>query len=171
MNYLKNTKAYLSGPIEYDNDGLNWRTKPKEMLTDAFGINLFDPFEDPKQQWVPAIQEAKEKLDYDAMETIARRFVRKDLAMVDRADFIIAYLPYRVPTTGTHHEIIMANDNKKPVLLVCPEGKQHIPLWYRGFIPHQVTFGSWEELYMYLHEVDEGVHKDNNRWAFVYGLL
>lgn len=169
--YLKNARVYLSGPIEYDNIGTNWRDEPKKELISRFEVNLFDPFEDPKQQWVPKIAEARKNKDYKAMEEIAKKFVRKDLAIVDRADFLVAYLPYKVPTTGTHHEIINANEAKKPVLLVCPEGKENIPLWYRGFIPHEVTFGSWDELYTYLHEVNEGKHKDNNRWAFVYGLI
>src|SRR3989304_6377731 len=128
MHYLQDTRVYLSGPIEYDEEGTNWRIEPKKELVSRFSVNLFDPFEDPKQQWLPLIAKAREKLDYEAMETVAKKFVRKDLSIVDRADFVIAYLPYKVPTTGTHHEIIVANNAKKPVMLVCPEGKEHIPL-------------------------------------------
>jgi len=32
-------------------------------------------------------------------------------------------------------------------------------------------FDSWEDLYRYLREVNAGMHKDNNRWSFVYGLI
>jgi hypothetical protein len=105
------------------------------------------------------------------MTKIAKAFVRKDLAMVDRADFTIAYLPSGVPTTGTHHEIINSNNAKKPTMLVCPQGKEFIPLWYYGFIPHEFMFGSWDGLWEYLCEVNKGKHVHNDRWAFTYGLV
>jgi nucleoside 2-deoxyribosyltransferase len=171
MNFLKDKRCYLSGPIEHDTTRFNWRVEPKDVLTNKFGINLFDPFADPKQQWVPILNSARENKDYETISQVAKNFVRKDLAMVDRADFLIAYLPKGVCTTGTHHEIILSNNAKKPTLLVCPEGKEHNPLWYFGFIPHTAIFGSWGDLYNYLEEVDKGDHKDNNRWHFVYGLV
>lgn len=170
-NYLKGTRLYLSGPIEHDSPGHNWRTEPKRILVDQFGIRLFDPFDDPKQQWVPVLKEAKKNKDFATMANVAKTFVRKDLAMVDRADFVISYLPFGVPTTGTHHEIINSNNAKKPTLLVCPQGKENLPVWYFGFIPEEAMFGSWNELYNYLDDVDRGEHKTNNRWAFVYGLV
>lgn len=171
MTYLSDKRCYLSGPIQYDVTGLNWRTAPKQILTAYFKIDLFDPFDDPKQQWLPHLKEAQEVKDYDRMADIAKQFVRKDLCMVDRSDFIISYLPYKVPTTGTHHEIINSANAKKPTLLVCPEGKDKVPLWYYGFIPHTAMFGSWDALYGYLEEVNAGQHKENSRWSYVYGLV
>ncbi len=105
------------------------------------------------------------------MVRIAKLFVRKDLSMVDRADLTIGYLPYRIATTGTHHELINSINAKKPTLLICPEGKEKVPAWYYGIVPHQVVFGDWNDLYAYLDEVEAGKHKDNNRWAFIYGLV
>lgn len=171
MTYLANKKLYLSGPIQYDATGHNWRTEPSKVLREEFHIDLFDPFEDPKQQWVPHLREAQANKDFDKMAEIARQFVRKDLCMVDRSDFVISYLPEKVPTTGTHHEIINSANAKKPTLLICPQGKEKIPLWYYGFIPHEVMFGAWEELYQYLRDVNAGKHMHNNRWAYVYGLI
>lgn len=167
---LENTRCYLSGPIEHGN-GPDWRIGPKKVLTEEFRINLFDPFSDPKQQWVPLLNKARAEKNYDEMARIAANFVRKDLAVVDRQDFIISCLPYKVPTTGTHHEIINSVNAKKPTLLVCEQGKEFIPLWYYGFIPHEMMFGSWEECYAYLRSVNAGKHKDNNRWAYVYGMV
>lgn len=170
MGYLKGTKAYLSGPIEND-PGNDWRSEPKRVLREEFGIDLFDPMEDVKQQWVPSLKKAREECDYDTMSQIAESFVHKDLSIVDECRFIISYLPYKVCTTGTHHEIINSTNLKKPTLLVCPQGKQFIPLWYYGFIPHEVMFGDWKSLYEYLREVDEGKHTHNKRWRRVYGLV
>lgn len=168
---LKGKRCYLSGPIENDQTGHNWRDHPREFLVRDFKIDLFDPFADPKQQWVGPLMEAKGRLEFDEMARIAKMFVRKDLAMVDRADFVVAYLPKGIPTTGTHHEIINSANAKKPTLLVCPQGKEHVPLWYYGFIPHEFMFDGWDYLHQYLTEVDEWKHSNNDRWAFVYGLV
>lgn len=172
VKYLARTRCYLSGPIEATNpDEPNWRNEPKQVLWKEFGINIFDPFDDPKQQWVPILKEARDKCDYETMRNIAKNFVRKDLSLVDRSDYLIAYLPYKVPTTGSVHEIINSNNAKKPTLIVSDGHKKNVPLWLYGFIPHNVMFGCWDDLYDYLHEVNDGKHKDNNRWHFIYGMV
>jgi nucleoside 2-deoxyribosyltransferase len=168
---LKGKKCYLSGAIEHDNSQVNWRIEPKRILTEEFGIDLYDPFDDPKQTWVEPLNQARENCDYETMTRIAKVFVRSDLAHVDRSDFLIANLLYKVPTTGVHHEVINATNAKKPVLLICEQGKQKIPAWYYGFVPHEVMFGSWDDLYEYLREVNAGKHKHNNRWHFIYGMI
>ena len=169
-NPLADARLYLSGPIEYDDTTKNWRTEPSKVLIDRFGINLFDPFADPKQKFFPVLEQARKDRDYETMKKIAKSFVRKDLAMVDRADMTIAYLPYGVPTTGTHHEIINSNNAKKPTLLVSNMNDiAYIPLWYYGFIPTEFMFPNWEALYVYLESVNNGEHRENNRWSFIYG--
>lgn len=169
---LSGRRCYLSGPIEQqDPDALNWRTEPLRRLSEEFELDMFDPFSDPKQARWEEIVKAKADKNYEELREIARDFVRKDLGKVDRSDILIAYCPYKVPTTGTTHEVINANDRKKPTLLVCPEGKINVPLWYYGFVPLEFMFSSWEELYSYLHEVNAGLHIDQYRWSFVYGLI
>jgi nucleoside 2-deoxyribosyltransferase len=168
--YLVGKRAYLSGPIEYDNPNRNWRDDPKKVLTKKFKIDLFDPFADPKQVLTGELNKARDNNDVETIVKIAKGFVRKDLAMVDRADFVIAFLPYKVPTTGTHHEIINSNNAKKPTLLVTNSSSiSAIPLWYFGFIPTEFMFASWDALYEYLNEVNNNKHRHNNRWAFIYG--
>ena len=169
--YLRNARCYLSGPIENDDSGWDWRIAPKTILKEEFKIDLFDPASDPKQQWAGVMKEAKEAEDYAKVEEIGKKFVRKDLCIVDRSDFLIAYLPKNIPTTGTVHEIINSNNAKKPTILICTQGKKYIPAWYFGFVPHMNMFGSWEELYHYLREVDNGAHMDDDRWAYVYKLI
>lgn len=170
-NYLKNRKVYISSPIEngFQDD---WRFSVTQSLKDRFGLDVFDPTKDPKQQWLNELKAARVNRDYDRMITIAKSFVRKDLCLVDRADLIIAYLPYKVPTTGTHHEIINSNNAKKPTLLVTDNRDiSYLPLWYFGFIPTEFMFGDWSSLFDYLDSVNNGKHKDNNRWAFIYNLI
>lgn len=170
MSILKGRVCYLSGPIE--NGGDNWRPPVTDVLVNTFGINLFDPFEDPKQQWFEPLMKAKAAKNYDEIARIARNFVRKDLCMVDRSDFLIAYLPYKVATCGTHHEIINSVNSKKPTLLVCEQGKENLPLWYYGFISHECMFDSWEKLYDYLYCVETGLYRGiHDKWDYIYGLI
>lgn len=170
MGVLEGKRCYLSGPIEFD-DGPNWRIAVKKVLTEEFGIRVKDPNADPKQQFKPALLEARTNKDRGTMRSIARPFVRKDLALVDRCDFLIANLPYNVSTAGTHHEITQSNDRKKPTLLHCSKGWEYNPLWYFGFVPPDYFFGAWEDVYAYLREVENHQHEDDERWHYVYGLI
>ena len=53
----------------------------------------------------------------------------------NRSDFIIAYVPMAVCTTGVVHEVINSHNAKKPTLLVTnTDNIKNIPLWYFGFI-------------------------------------
>lgn len=169
MHYLKNKRVYLGGPIQHS-DNTDWRTYPKKRLVEEFGVDLFDPFSDPKQQWLPTLRQAQKDKDFETIIRISKSFVRKDLAAVDRSDFLVSYLPDRIPTTGTHHEIINSNNAKKPTLLVTNKDCiSYIPLWYFGFIPIEFMFAGWDNLFAYLQAVDRGEHRDNMRWSFVYG--
>lgn len=172
MHYLKNITCYLSGAIEHANPKDNWRIEPKNIFKNRFGINVFDPNADPKQQKAKALYEAREKNDILKIQSIVKPFVRKDLSKVDECKFLVAYTPYGVPTVGTVHEIINSNNAKKPTLLVSSTGRvSDIPLWYFGFINLEFMFPHWNALYDYLQEVDEGKHMDNDRWSLVYGSI
>ena len=168
---LQDTKAYLSGPIEFGS-GENWRIEPIKKLKEKFGIDVFDPFSDPKQQWVGPLNEAKKNKDYQELSRIARLFVRKDLSIVDKSDFLIAYLPHKVPTTGTVHEVINKSNSKKPTLLVTDMNDMGcIPAWYFGFIPLEFIFPNWEELFEYLDKVNDMSVSVHNRWDLIRGYL
>lgn len=165
---LKGSRCYIGGPIDLADNSHDWRSPVKDFLRKRFGVKVFDPHADPKQSKIPELNKLTEQKDYEAMRSIVKDFVRADLSIVDHSDFVISHVPYKVPTTGTTHEIINSNNAKKPTLLVCPQGKHLIPRWYYGFIPLHFMFSSWEELYSYLIEVDEGMHADDDRWWFLY---
>ncbi len=171
MNYLKNKRIYLSGPIEFGS-GENWREAPKKVFSERFGIEVFDPYTDPKQNCVEELNKAKAAGDFNLVAHICHQFVRKDLTLVDRVDAVIAFLPYKVPTTGTVHEIVNSNLSKKPTLLVTDKDSiGYIPLWYFGFIPLEFMFAGWGALYQYLDKVDAGKETVNNRWDYVHGKI
>lgn len=170
MGYLENKQIYLAGPIEFDLSE-NWRVPVLDVLTNRFKINVFDPSIDEKQNKAKLIDKALEEGNYDEVECIARQFVKKDLGTIQRSSALIACNLFKVPTTGTPTEVMHAVNLKQPVMIVCPQGKKFASRWYFGCIKHQYIFGSWNELYDYLDEVDRGLHKNNHRWAFVYDLV
>ena len=169
MNYLNGSRCYLSGPIEcQDLYPVDWRSPLHQGLKKRYGITVFDPSIDPKQKLREDIVAAKEAKDFPRLRQIMRQFVRLDLGVVDRCDLLIACLPHRVPTTGTHHEIINSNNSKKPTLLYCPQGIHNIPDWYFGFIDEEFMYETPDALFAYLDRVDRGDEKHNNRWYFLY---
>lgn len=170
MNYLKGKQVYLSGAIEFAS-GENWRTEPVRIMREKYELNVFDPYADTKQQWVPELNEARKNYDYEKIRKIAKNFVKKDLHFVDTSTFLIAKLDYGVPSVGIHHEIINANNLKKPVLLLCEQHKIKLPIWYYGFIPLDCMFSSWDEIWEYLDGVNEGKQMNNDKWAITYGLI
>lgn len=170
-NFLQGKIGYLSGPIQYALEEF-WRDEPIHVLTERFGLNVFDPFADEKHKWTEEISVAKQTGDIEQLINISKKFVRKDLGMVDRSDFLIAYLPVGVQTVGTVHEIINSNNSKKPTLLVVNSGNlADIPLWYFGFIPQRYLFASWTSLYDYLQIVHDGKCVDDNRWHLPCGII
>lgn len=174
MKPLSGKRVYLSGPIEYDLNSINWRPEVKEVLISRFSLNIFDPFDDPKQTKSDEMQFARETNDFDTVSEIAADFISKDLTEVDKSDLLIAHLPYKVPTVGTIHEIINAVNRKIPPLIVCPQGRKCVSSWIYGLFKkkHQYYIhGSWESLFSYLEEVNDKKHIDDRRWRYVYGMI
>jgi len=174
MKPLDGKMVYLSGPIEKDTSGIDWRPKVRETLQTKYNINVFDPFIDPKQDKVKELNAAKEQQDFDEIARIAADFVSKDLTEVDRCHFLIAHLPPNTPTVGTIHEIINAINRKIPTLIVCSGGKTSVSSWIYGILKNKHQWyihGNWDSLFNYLDEVNENKHIGDNRWRYVYGII
>lgn len=168
-NFLKDKLFYLSSPIEFGVD--NWRYEFKNILINKFKINIYDPFLDPKQQWTKQILKARKEKNYDKIALIAKNFVLKDYLMVDKADGLIAYLPYRVPTIGVHYEISRSLNSSKPTFLICPEGKELLPVWYYGIINHKNMFGNFYDFYDYLEKINNGNIKNDDSLLAIYNKI
>ena len=70
------------------------------------------------------------------------------------------------------NQIQNSNNAKKPTLLVTDSNDiTNIPVWYWGFISPEFMFPNWEDLFIYLKEVDNGLHQKNRRWNLVHGLI
>ena len=138
---LAGTRVYLSGPMDFvasraDEAKYGWRSRIGQFLADM-GVTVFDPWNKPQVRglhdygregidtnkigdtWTfsPGAEGAK------ARAKVSGKFWETqhiDLRMVDTADFLIAYCPTNIYSVGTPHEIVVARQQRKPVLFVSP---------------------------------------------------
>lgn len=175
MKQLNNKSVYLSGPIDDVSDGgLPWRRKLKRELGHHFYMDVILPHDKqtyfPHTNWLPEegndLKKLRDNGEYDKLHKEVRKIRHADLRLVDLSDFIIAKLPKNVNSRGTHEEITLANQQKKPVLLWVDGGKQEAPIWFFGEIPHKTIFATQEEIIDYLIQIDHGhIDKANKgRW-------
>ncbi len=140
-NLLNGTRVYLSGPMDFvasreEEKAFGWRNRITRYLR-ARGATVFDPWNKPEIRGLEGYgredehsRAAREGWTYrdDREGALARGHCAEwfwpmmhiDLRMVDVADFVIAYVPTNIYSVGTPHEIIVARQQHKPVLMVCP---------------------------------------------------
>lgn len=141
---LSGACVYLSGPMDFvasraDEKSNGWRNRVGQFLRE-YGVKIYDPWNKPKVVGMPHYGKedefSNEKRDRWTFEEsghgdlvraqLCAEFwptLHIDLRMVDYADFIIAYTPTNVYSVGTVHEIVLARQEFKPVLLVSPSIK------------------------------------------------
>jgi hypothetical protein len=138
---LRDARVYLSGPMDFvasraAEKATGWRTRIGQFLR-GLGVIVFDPWEKPEVRSMHDYgREGEGTTDVRAAWTykggkegaaarakVAESFwgaMHIDLRMVDTSDFIICYCPTNVYSVGTPHEIILARQQRKPVLFVSP---------------------------------------------------
>jgi len=158
---LQGTRVYLSGPMDFvasraAEAKYGWRTRVSEFLR-AMGVTVFDPWTKPhvrglheyglegietvhiREGWTFAngneAAQQRARISGKFWETL-----HIDLRMVDTADFIIAYCPTNIYSVGTPHEVVVARQQRKPVLFVSPP----------------VTFSTLEQLRDHLTHDEQG---------------
>jgi hypothetical protein len=140
-NLLKGSRVYLSGPMDFvasraAEQKFGWRNRVSEFLG-RLGVTVFDPWYKPgvrgfheyglesekstkgRESW----SFASGKKGAAARASCSEIFwptLHIDLRMVDTSDFIICYCPTNIYSVGTPHEIILARQQRKPVLFVSP---------------------------------------------------
>ena len=140
-NILDSATVYLSGPMDFVESrelerANGWRTRITDFLK-VLGTTIYDPWEKPevsgmkhygkedeftadrRNDWTYEPGEKGDKL----RAQLADEFwptLHIDLRMTDLADFLIAYCPTNIYSVGTVHEIALARQQHKPVLLVTP---------------------------------------------------
>ena len=166
-------RCYLIGAMDQASDGgVQWREIMAEFLSNL-GVVPLNPCDKPIQLGFEDIesrklrQSMKDRGDYDLICQRVRELRTVDLRMVDMSDFIIFNLDIDIPTCGSWEEMGWANRLKKPVLIRCKQGKNQIPDWTFGMIPHQHIFGNWEALKSYLVDIHSAPEVDTmKRWMF-----
>lgn len=167
MDKLRGSRCYLSGAMEVLPDhGIEWRQTLGPFL-ENLGVMVLDPTNKPTdrinetpERW----QELRATEQYDQLRKEIKILRCVDLRMVDISDFLIVNLSNDVRTCGTWEEMDVANRQKKPVIVRIKEGKNQCPLWLFGKLPHEMIFGSWDEVKDYLIKVDRDQVDHLRRW-------
>ena len=174
QNKLLLKYAYLCGPIDRcPDDGRGWRDDITPKLK-KMGVVVLNPLDKPSvgvaledKENREARKKAKGEEGFDEVASLMKEIRNIDLRMVDLSSFLIVYLDLNVYPTGIMEELFLANHQKKPVLIMCKQGKSKVPDWLFGAIPHETFFSSWESLLNYLRGVDKGEVIDHtDRWRF-----
>ncbi len=157
-NRLRGSMAYLAGPMDLVPDrGVEWRIEISEFLW-KMGIGVLNPCDNPvtdslkeNDGYYELIKELKKQGRYDEVETLAKKIVRTDLHLIDLCNFCIVYIDTDVHSSGTNTELTYASLEKKPVILMCKQGKAEVPnfLWGIG-LGHNKFFSNWNEVKEYL---------------------
>lgn len=172
FNRLYLNRVYLAGQMDRIPDGgVQWRKDLTPWLNSR-GIVVLDPTAKPVDIGLETAetrkirQEGKHHGDFTAL--LEDKEVRStDLRMVDISDFLIVKIDISTHASGTYEELYWANREKKPVLVMCEQGKNNVPDWLFWTIPHEHMFGSWDDLKLYIDHVAFAKEVDRKkRWIF-----
>jgi hypothetical protein len=171
LKYLSGKNVYLCGSIhDCENAGMDWRDKITPVLKDKFNLIVSDPCKktingvgevgDDKKLLKQLIKDKK----FLEVKKIFFPIMKSDLRCVDLAHFIICNYRPKLKHVGTIHELVMANIEKKPILLYYPEEEiDDFNPWIVGLIKEHNFFTNWNDMINYLVEVDKG-NFDSSFW-------
>ena len=138
---LAGTRVYLSGPMDFvasraGEEKFGWRNRVGDVLR-GLDVTVFDPWHKPEvrgffEYGVENERTTEARRDWTfapgargarARAEVAGGFwpqLHVDLRLVDTSDFVIAHCPTNIYSVGTPHEIVVARQQRKPVLFVSP---------------------------------------------------
>lgn len=176
MGLLQGTSCYLIGSIEGASDaGRGWRQEVKSDLGEL-GIKCYDPCEKPflkdideTESMQVLVKRLRQERDYDRLAKAMKEIRHYDLRLCDLATFGFAYIDLDCPTCGSWEEISwLAARLNKPLFFVCKQGKDHIPLWMFGLMPHKYFYDSIKEAVQMIWDIDSGRKPiDSDRWKLL----
>jgi hypothetical protein len=128
-------------------DNLELRAHIKERIQNTTGLL--------QSQW------------YNEYHRVMAEIVGVDLRMVDISDFIVAYINTDIHSCGTYDEIMMAVNQRKPIVICVEQGKVNSPPWIIGRCKHEMIFSTWDEVQQYITHIDQDEQVNTlNRWRF-----
>lgn len=171
-NRLFGATAYLAGPIDFaSDDGVSFRQAIRANL-DTLGIRFLDPTCKPIKDYGEVGQEKRHHQElrlaekYEELTTFAKRIRRVDLRLIDKCDFVIAYVDTDIHMCGTYDEIFTAEDQQKPVLLLFKNGKRSAPLWLFGAFNYKTEmFDHLDDLVKHLQTIAYGSEPLGSKWV------
>ena len=154
-------------------NGMGWREQMAPRLR-QLGIGILNPCDKPTDlasetpQDKLKLNEAITNNDYNTLVKMTKGIVGVDLRMVHKSDFLILYIDKEIFMFGSVVEFSWAIQQRKPVLIVCKQGKKAIPLFAYGMSPHTMMFGNFDEMLLYLKDIDDESKpiEDLRRWYF-----
>jgi hypothetical protein len=145
--------AYLSGPIEYAEDGGKlWRRKLAPYLREQLGHRVYDPAEDEKKNLTDEeaahFREWKSS-DVERFRRVVRKIIAFDLDIIENhADYVVCYWDASAKSGGTSAELTIAHRKGIPVYLVTTLPTPEISGWMLGCSDQ--LFSSIEDLKEFL---------------------
>ena len=183
MNELLNNYAsfhvYLAGPIDFVEDagkGFRGELTKKLMKLGVKKNMILDPTDKPvtysgykdfdtEKEHYYSLRKHRQ---WDELEKLAQMTMHVDLRLVDKSDLIIAVINPDVPMFGTIHEVVQARQQKKPVLLIDPRGREGTSIWALGLVGYKHIFNTIDEAVDYLKDILDGtIDIDDTEWLFL----
>jgi len=173
MNVLYRTKCYTIGPMEYA-DGSNWRATVEQTLQPR-NITVFNPYKKPFINDCDESSDVRVRMRtamrdgrYDEVSEWSRSIRRFDLNLVDRSDFIIAYIIPSTASWGTAEELSTAVSSRKPIFTVIEGGIKNTPLWLMGQLKHKYLYDDIDQVLEMLKQIDDGKYPiDSPAWRLL----
>jgi len=166
-------RCYLIGAMDRVADnGVGWRRRIIPFLQ-QLGVVTLDPTNKPIEIGLENTENREYKNGlkglglYDNLASEMKLLRVVDLRMVDMSDFLIMNIDTDVHACGTYEEESWANRLKNPILVHCEQGKDGLPDWLYGALPHHHFFSTWTDMTKYLWDVHTAVRVDTyKRWMF-----
>lgn len=175
MNRLDGVIFYLAGPMDLiPGGGVEWRDMVTPKLW-AYGAGVLNPCDKPSveaedketPEFRQSIVTAKDTGDFDYVRAAMKPIINVDYRMVDVCHAMLLYIDIDHHACGSYHEDALAVMQHKPVLVMCKQGKSRVPNWMFGMLPHQLFFGSFDDLFGYLDHINSASEIDTlSRWHF-----
>lgn len=176
---LKGAIFYLSGPIDdvrLAEHATDWRENITIFLQ-SLGCGVFNPMDKPinyptaceSYENVQVRKSWKQQEKFDDVYRTMKAVCSTDMRLVDLSHAMILYIDRDVHMCGSYIETAWAALERKPIVVMCKQGKVAIPDFLYGITPHEMFFSNWYDVKRYIY----GVHSCadrltlNKRWQFI----
>jgi nucleoside 2-deoxyribosyltransferase len=154
--------------------GMDWRELVEKTLTPR-NITVFNPYKKPFLNDCDESPDVRSRMrrsmhlgEYEEVTQWARDIRRYDLNLVDRSDFIIAYIIPSTASWGTAEELSTAVAARKPIFTVIQDGIKNCPLWLMGQLKHKYMYNTVEDALKMISRIDSGeVPIDSPSWRLL----